>query len=127
MKVIQQDIIKAIRNNRNLQTGRADPCSCYNTGQTGYRDEVEWPDYKSFNVRLWSHLIAEGNLMTHTLKISTCGYDTVTTTSRLNAVFAALDIPMSAVIRKGNTVFLLNGREEITSEAKAGMWEIRIV
>ncbi len=86
MRVIQQGIIQALRSEKNFKAGQG-------------KDRVEW-DGKDFCVVLWGNYIAKGNAETKTIQISSCGYSTPTTTSRLNAVFAAFNIPLSAVIRE---------------------------
>ena len=117
MRVIQQDIITALRAEKNFKSGQG-------------RDRIEW-NGREFRVILWGHHIAEGNAETETIRVSSCGYSTQTTTSRLNAVFAAFDIPISAVIRHYKLVFLMSvkyGRGVLNEGTKteAGGWIVTI-
>jgi hypothetical protein len=115
MRVIQQDIITALRARKNFKAGQG-------------RDRIEW-DGSEFCVILWGHHIAEGNAETATIRVSSCGYSTPTTTSRLNAVFAAFDIPVSAVIRNFNLMFVRNGKEVLNkgTKAEAGGWHVTVL
>ena len=115
MRVIEQDLIKALREERNFHAGSG-------------RDRVEW-DGKEFCVVLWGNYIAKGNTETETIRVSSCGWSTPTTTSRLNAVFAAFGLPLSAVIRKGELKFLRDGTEEINpgTKTEAGGWIVTVV
>jgi hypothetical protein len=54
--------------------------------------------------------------------VSNCGYATATTKSRLNAIFAALDIPMSCTVRKKEMVYYYNGHELPDVEKAKGMY-----
>jgi hypothetical protein len=110
MKTIEQDIIKAVRERKNLRTGNANS-SAYALAVhlTGYRDCLEWDrDKKCFRYKLWGHLIFQRTGL-RTVTVSDCGYATPTTVSRINALFAALDIPVTASVRKENTVWFLHG------------------
>lgn len=95
MRKIEQDIITALRAEKDFKSGQG-------------RDRVEW-DGSKFRVVLWGNCIAEGSTETAAVQVSSCGYSTPTTTSRLNAVFAGLNIPMSVVIRKGELKYTLKG------------------
>lgn len=114
MRVIQQDIIAALRARKDFKAGQG-------------RDRVEW-DGSEFCVVLWGNYIAKGNAETETIRVSSCGYSTPTTTSRLNAVFAAFNIPISAVIRKHELIFLRDGGEILNKGTKteAGGWIVTI-
>jgi hypothetical protein len=114
MRVIQQDIITALRAEKNFKSGQG-------------RDRVEW-NGREFCVVLWGNYIAKGNAETETIRVSSCGYSTPTTASRLNAVFASLDIPVSAVIRNFNLMFVRNGKEVLHKGTKteAGSWIVTI-
>lgn len=114
MRVIQQDIITALRAEKNFKSGQG-------------RDRVEW-DGSEFAVYLWGNKIAKGNLETEAITVSSCGYSTPTTTSRLNAVFAAFDIPISAVIRNYNLMFIRDGGEILSkgTRTEAGGWIVTI-
>lgn len=128
MRVIQQDIISAIREKRNFKSGyikaRNSMCCDYPEGR---RDQVTWYN-DSFEVLLWNNRIAQAETKSKQLVVSSCGYSTPTTTSRLNAVFAALNIPLSAVIRNYSLMFIKAGGEEIKSGTKteAGGWTVTI-
>ena len=127
MKQVQQDIVKAIRCHSNFKSGSANSSGyALRDGLTGDRDKLSW--YKNeFRYELWSHGIAFGNAADKKLYVSTCGYNTATTASRLNAIFAGFDIPMAAVIRKKSTVFTLNGQDIDSSRNKkvsAGVWSV---
>ena len=112
MRQIQQDVVQALRDRRNFRAGNG-------------RDRIEWRG-KSFKVFLWDNLIAEGNVKSRDLRISDCGYATATTVSRLNAVFAGLDLPVSACIREKCTRFYVHG-EKVSGGPlpyMAGEWTI---
>ena len=130
MKQIQQDIIKAIRCHSNFRSGSAKGSGyARRDGLTGDRDKLSWCK-DEFRYELWSHGIAFGNAADKKLYISTCGYNTATTVSRLNAVFAGFDIPMAAVIRKQCTVFMLNGHDIESSrdtKVSAGAWSVTFI
>ena len=114
MRIIQQDIIIALRAKKNFHAGQG-------------RDRVEW-NGREFCVVLWGNYIAKGNAETETITVSSCGYSTPTTTSRLNAVFAAFGIPISAVIRNYDLMFIRDGGEILNKGAKteAGRWTVTI-
>lgn len=129
MKQIQQDIVQAVRNRRSFTAGNASGSGyAVREGLTGHRDKLSW-NKKKFTYSLWGHEIAKGDMFTLKLEVSTCGYDTPTTVSRLNAIFAGCDIPMSVVIRKKETVFLINGQEVSPGPVRyfAGNWLVKIV
>ena len=114
MRKIEQDIIPALKAEKNFESGQG-------------RDRVEW-DGREFCVYLWGNRIAKGNTETETVQVSSCGYSTQTTTSRLNAVFAAFDIPMAAVIRNSNLMFVMNGKNVLHkgTRTEAGGWIVTI-
>ena len=95
MRQIQQDVVQALRDKRNFRAGNG-------------RDRIEWKG-SHFKVYLWDNLIAEGNIKSKDIRVSDCGYATATTTSRLNAVFAGLDLPVSARIKDKCVVFYVHG------------------
>lgn len=103
MRVIESKIIQAIRNRKGLKTG-------HSSNMSGYRDVITISP-AGFSYRLWDHYIAISSESTKTLMIDDCGFATATTRSRLNAIFAALDIPVSCSVRKGKMVYYLNGKE----------------
>lgn len=115
MRKIEQDIITALRAEKNFHAGQG-------------RDRVKW-NGREFCVVLWGNYIAKGNAETEAIQVSSCGYSTQTTTSRLNAVFAAFGIPLSAVIRKYELKFILRGKEVLNSGTKteAGGWTVTVL
>lgn len=108
MRMIEQEIIQAIRDRKSFSTSYIK--DMYGKKE-GHRDVLQWSEYDTFLYLLWGHEIAAGDLVEKTLEISDCGYPTATTKSRLNAIFAALDIPMSCTVRKKKMVYFLNGKE----------------
>lgn len=114
MRVIQQDIITALRARKDFRAGQG-------------RDRVEWRECE-FRVALWGNNVAKGNADKATIQVSSCGYSTQTTTSRLNAVFAAFGIPISAVIRNYELKFIREGGEILHKGTKteAGGWIVTI-
>ena len=131
MKQIQQDIIQAIRENRNFHSGSASGSGyARKYGLVGDRDKYTIGRDHEFRYELWGNGIAFGNTGIKKLYVSSCGYVTPTTVSRLNAVFAGFDIPMTAVIRDKRIRYTLNGRELCyTRGAKilAGNWIVKLV
>jgi hypothetical protein len=131
MKTIEQDIIKAVRNRKNLLTGSASGSGYAQALHlTGYRDSLEWDrDKKCFRYKLWGHLIFRKTGL-HTVTVSDCGYRTNTTASRLNALFAALDIPMTVMFRNGYTYWCKDGEIYTMSSFSfihAGEYDVTIV
>lgn len=110
MRMIEQEIISALKNESDFQTSVTE--DMYRKKE-GRRDVLVWnEEYPGiFSLKLWGHQIAKGDTISRTLEVSDCGYPTATTKSRLNAVFAALDIPMSCSIRNKKMVYFLNGKE----------------
>ena len=108
MRMIEQEIIQAIRDRKSFSTSYTQ--DIYGKKE-GHRDVLQWSEYDTFLYLLWGHEIAAGDLVEKTLEISDCGYPTATTKSRLNAIFAALDIPMSCSVRNKKMVYFLNGKE----------------
>ena len=94
MRMIEQEIISALKNESDFQTSVTE--DMYRKKE-GRRDVLVWnEEYPGiFSLKLWGHQIAKGDTISRTLEISDCGYPTATTKSRLNAEFAALDIPIS--------------------------------
>jgi hypothetical protein len=95
----------------------------------GRRDSLRWSEYGTFRYELWGHAIAEGDMVTNNLTVSDCGYPTATTKSRLNAIFAALDIPVTCSVHRKIMQWYVNG--VISSglgkqTLKAGEWTIKI-
>lgn len=132
MNSVQQDIIRALRERRNFRAGSASGSGyARRDGLTGRRDWLEVAVTKeNFFYLLWGNKIAAGELdmpgAVKNLWVSDCGYPTQTTVSRLNAIFAGLDIPMSAVVRKEETVFYLNGEPVTDDIVKAGSYLVTI-
>lgn len=121
MRLIEQEIISALKNEQDFQTSVVQ--DMYRKKE-GRRDVLQWSEYDTFLYLLWGHEIAAGDLVEKTLEISDCGYPTATTKSRLNAVFAALDIPMACTVRKKKMVYFLNGKELELVEKAAGYCDI---
>ena len=138
MRVIETEVINALRQHQNFETLPIVNNYYGNNpdGRKQRRDSLRWSEYGTFLYELWGHDIAEGDMVTKKLTVSDCGYPTATTVSRLNAIFAALDIPMVCSVRKKQTVWFVNGRE-ITGIEKAkgiygeynintGVWQVSI-
>ena len=131
MHIIEQDIIKAVHDRKNLLTGNASGSGYAREHHlTGYRDSLEWDrDKRCFRYKLWGHIIFQKTGL-HTVTVSDCGYRTHTTASRLNALFAALDIPMTVSFRKGYTYWHKDGELYTTSSfsfVHAGDYDVTIV
>lgn len=107
MRQVEQDIVQAARNGAELHVGTS---SSYKPDATGYRDDLTF-DKNTFSYKLWGNEIAKGNTDSKEITVSDCGYPTATTTSRLNAIFAGLDIPMAVSIRKRKIVYTIHGKE----------------
>lgn len=124
MRQIEQDIVQAVRFSVSLCTGMS---SSYRPENTGYRDDLQF-DKEKFSYKLWGNEIAKGDKSTKEITVSDCGYPTTTTTSRLNAIFAGLDIPMAVSIRKRKTVYTLHGQEVSPGMLHyyAGDWNVTI-
>lgn len=131
MKTIEQDIIKAVRDRKNLLTGKASGSSYAQMhGLTGYRDSLKWDRGSGcFMYHLWGNLIFHRTGL-HSITVSDCGYATPTTVSRINAIFAALDIPVTASVRKGKTVYFspyIQQGEEIKDSCDILGWHITLI
>jgi len=124
MRQIEQDIVQAVRNGAELHLGTS---SSYVPSSDCYRDSLHFEN-NNFSYRLWGNEIAKGNTQAKEIKVSDCGYATATTVSRLNAMFAGLDIPMSASVRKGTTVYKIHGQEVKPGMLHfyAGEWTVSI-
>jgi hypothetical protein len=125
MRMIEQEIIQALKNESDFQTSVVQ--DMYRKKE-GRRDVLVWnEDYPGiFSLRLWGHQIAKGDTISRTLEISDCGYPTSTTKSRLNAVFAALDIPMSCSVRNKKMVYFYRGKEISEKEVETSDYVISI-
>lgn len=122
MRQIEQDIVNAVRNGAELHVGTS---SSYVPYATGYRDNLTF-EKNTFSYKLWGNEIAKGNTDTKVITVSDCGYPTATTASRLNAIFAGLDIPMAVSVRKKTIVYFLNGKETIAETIGTGEWTVHI-
>lgn len=113
MRIIETEIINALHQRHNFGTSPLVNNYYGNNpnGRKQRRDLLRWTEYDTFRYELWGHAIAEGDMVTNKLSVSDCGYATSTTKSRLNAIFAALDIPMSCTVRKKKMIYFLNGKE----------------
>jgi hypothetical protein len=125
MRMIEQEIISALKNESDFQTSVTE--DMYRKKE-GRRDVLVWnEDYPGiFSLKLWGHQIAKGDTISRTLEISDCGYPTATTKSRLNAVFAALDIPMACTVRKKKMVYFYRGKEITDKEVETSDYVISI-
>lgn len=125
MRLIEQEIIQAIRQEQDFQTSVTE--DMYRKKE-GRRDVLLWhEDYPGiFSYKLWGHQIAKGDTVSRTLEVSDCGYPTGTTKSRLNAVFAALDIPMSCSVRNKKMVYFYKGKEISEKEVETSDYVISI-
>jgi hypothetical protein len=125
MRMIEQEIISALKNESDFQTSVVQ--DMYRKKE-GRRDVLVWnEEYPGiFSLKLWGHQIAKGDTISRTLEISDCGYPTSTTKSRLNAVFAALDIPMACTVRKKKMVYFYRGKEISEKEVETSDYVISI-
>ena len=125
MRMIEQEIIQALQKEKDFQTSVVQ--DMYRKKE-GRRDVLVWnEEYPGiFSLKLWGHQIAKGDTISRTLEISDCGYPTATTKSRLNAVFAALDIPMACTVRKKKMVYFYRGREISEKEVETSDYVISI-
>ena len=101
MRMIEQEIVQAIRNRQDFKDG-------HSPKMQGYRDVITFSP-AGFSYRLWDNYIAVSSDGTKILLIDSCGYATATTRSRLNAIFAAMDIPLTCSVRNKKMVYYLNG------------------
>ena len=124
MRRVEQDIVNAVRNGAELHVGTS---SSYVPTSDCYRDTLHF-EKNIFIYRLWGNEIAKGNKDTKEITVSDCGYPTATTTSRLNAIFAGLDIPMAVSIRKKKIVYTIHGKEVQPGMLHyyAGDWNVTI-
>ena len=124
MRQIEQDIVQAVRFGVSFQSGTS---SSYKPDASGYRDNLTF-DKNIFSYKLWGNEIAKGNTSTKEITVSDCGYPTATTTSRLNAIFAGLDIPMAVSIRKKKIIYTIHGKEVQpgTMHYYAGDWKVTV-
>lgn len=125
MRMIEQEIIQALKNESDFQTSVTQ--DMYGKKE-GRRDVLVWnEEYPGiFSLKLWGHQIAKGDTISRTLEVSDCGYPTATTKSRLNAVFAALDIPMACTVRKKKMVYFYRGKEISEKEVETSDYVISI-
>lgn len=125
MRMIEQEIISALKNESDFQTSVTQ--DMYGKKE-GRRDVLVWnEEYPGiFSLKLWGHQIAKGDTISRTLEISDCGYPTATTKSRLNAVFAALEIPMACTVRKKKMVYFYRGKEISEKEVETSDYVISI-
>lgn len=124
MRQIEQDIVQAVYNGAELHVGTS---SSYKPDATGYRDNLTF-DKNIFSYKLWGNEIAKGDASAKEITVSDCGYPTATTTSRLNALFAGLDIPMAVSIRKKKIVYTIHGQEVQPGMLHyyAGDWKVTV-
>lgn len=124
MRQIEQDIVNAIRNGAELHAGTSSSCK---PDMAGYRDNLTFTG-DIFSYKLWNNEIAKGDTSAKEITVSDCGYPTATTTSRLNAIFAGLDIPMAVSIRKKKIVCTIHGQEVQPGimHYYAGDWKVTV-
>ena len=125
MRQIEQDIVNAVRNGAELHVKTS---SSYVPFSDCYRDSLHFEN-NIFSYRLWGNEIAKGNKDTKEITVSDCGYPTATTKSRLNAIFAALDVPVTCSVHRKIMQWYVNG--VISSglgkqTLKAGEWTVKI-
>lgn len=113
MRVIEEQIVKAIKEQRFLSKGRSEFYS-------GVRDRVEW-DGNTCTVKLWGHTIASLDFENKYAKLSDCGYSTPTTRDRLKAVMSAIGIEGYCHIFKGEMVWT------VTEGKQANGWTVRVM
>lgn len=123
MRVIEQEIISALKNKSDFHTSVTQ--DMYRKKE-GRRDVLRWSDMGNFSYELWGHPIAKGDPVSKELTVSDCGYATATTKSRLNAVFAALDIPVSCTVRKKTMVYFYKGQEMSEKFIETSDWAVTI-
>ena len=126
MRMIEQEIISAIRQRKDFSTGITQD---YYRRKEGRRDVLEWSEMGNFCLKLWGHPIVKGDPASKELTVSDCGYATATTKSRLNAVFAALDIPVSCTVHRKIMQWYVNGVLSSTlgrQILKAGEWTVTV-
>lgn len=126
MRMIEQEIVQAIRDKKDFSTPKVQDM---HREKEGRRDVLRWSEYDTFLYLLWGHEIVTGDLVEKTLEISDCGYPTATTKSRLNAVFAALDIPVTCSVHRKIMQWYVNGMLSSglgKQTLKAGEWTIEI-
>lgn len=124
MRQIEQDIVQAARFGVSFHSGTS---SSYMPNTTGYRDNLTF-EKNTFSYKLWGNEIAKGNTDSKEITVSDCGYSTATTTSRLNAIFAGLDIPMAVSVRKKQIIYTIHGKEVQPGMMHyyAGDWKVTV-
>ena len=129
MRVIETEVINALRQRQNFKTSLIVNNYYRNNphGQKQRRDSLRWSEYDTFRYELWGHAIAVGDMVTNNLTVSDCGYETSTTVSRLNAVFAALDIPMSCAVKHKKMVYFLHGNPVNENVIQTGDWKVKVI
>ena len=136
MKTVDQDIVNAVRDGRDFRGGHCNGREYNGQFLSGYRDNLSWHE-SDFIYLLWNNKIAFGNASDKTISVTDCGYPTATTVSRLNAIFAGLDVPVTARIKNKLTRYIIvdeDGLAEIIhvnctdkkSVFKAGNWTISV-
>ena len=123
MRQIEQDIVQAVRFGKSFHSGTS---SNYKLDATGYRDSLHFEE-NIFAYRLWGNVVAKGDTHTKKIIVSDCGYATATTVSRLNAVFAGLDIPMSCAVKNNKMVYFLHGNPVNENVISAGDWKVKVI
>lgn len=135
MRTAEQDIVNAVRDGRNFRGGHCNGRDYNGQFLSGYRDDLSW-NGSDFTYLLWNNKIAFGNAGDKTITVNDCGYPTATTVSRLNAIFAGLDIPITARIEDKTTRYtiadedgineVIPGNTGITAEVSTNGWTVTI-
>ena len=109
MRKIEAEMVKAIQGRKNWRKG--------NTRVESNSDGVT-------NVYLWGNKIAEFNFVTKKVKLSTCGWATRTTVSRLNALTQSFLCEVRFGIKNFNVVAYRQGK---VFESTESYWVFRLV
>ncbi len=109
MRKIEAEMIKAIQRRKNWQKG--------NTRVESNSDGIT-------NVYLWGNKIGKLNFVTKEVKLSTCGWATRTTVSRLNALTQSFLCEVRFGIKNFNVVAYRQGK---VFEPGESPWVFRLV
>ena len=109
MRKIEAEMVKAIQGRKNWRKG--------NTRVESNSDGIT-------NVYLWGNKIAEFNFVTKEVKLSTCGWATRTTVSRLNALTQSFLWEVRFGIKNFNVVAYRQGKVFAPRETS---WIFRLI
>ena len=113
MRKIESILIQKIRERQNFKNGE--------------RDEVIYDENENkLVVKLWGHTIAIVQYDRHKIQLDDCGFVTHTTMSRLNAVTAALSIPVTFRIKNYCASVSRNGELTEEKEFTVNGWTVCI-